>query len=401
MTKRNILIISVGATPQVVTETVYALLTPETGPPFVPDVIHLVTTTDGQAKFDERGLLGENGRLAALFLQYGHTLPKVAPDVPKIGKDYIRDIRTEAQSVAYGNEITRLVNTYAVDPKTTIHVSLAGGRKTMSWYAGAALSLFGRDQDKLSHVLVEPQHFESCDDFWWPTQTDPLRVHHRNGNDDYAAANASIVLADIPFVRLPPILSQDAFPGGHIDYAAIIQALRDNLATHKVRLVLDQRRLILGRYAPKLAHRPLAFYAMLEKARKERWAPGPSTGLDRSYYYGWLGFQDLLDPDSPHLAAYFDFYELAFRGDAKRSNEIRPRLLDKLRSGTADDIEEVKQHFKEDKAKLAGPKGALRKGIPNPVIRDRVTISEEENDHGAQCFGLLREPHQIEIVESE
>jgi CRISPR-associated protein (TIGR02584 family) len=34
-------------------------------------------------------------------------------------------------------------------------MSIAGGRKTMGFYAGYALSLYGRAQDRMSHVLVE------------------------------------------------------------------------------------------------------------------------------------------------------------------------------------------------------------------------------------------------------
>ena len=49
----------------------------------------------------------------------------------------------------------------------SLHVSIAGGRKTMGFYVGYALSLFARDQDRLSHVLVPPS-LESRQDFFYP-----------------------------------------------------------------------------------------------------------------------------------------------------------------------------------------------------------------------------------------
>ncbi|MBF4102237.1 hypothetical protein INT80_01850 [Gallibacterium anatis] len=39
-----------------------------------------------------------------------------------------------------------------------MHVSIAGGRKTMGFFAGYALSLYGRAQDSLSHVLVSAEY---------------------------------------------------------------------------------------------------------------------------------------------------------------------------------------------------------------------------------------------------
>jgi CRISPR-associated protein (TIGR02584 family) len=39
------------------------------------------------------------------------------------------------------------------DPQASLHVSIAGERKTMGFYVGYALSLFGRTQGRLSHVL--------------------------------------------------------------------------------------------------------------------------------------------------------------------------------------------------------------------------------------------------------
>jgi CRISPR-associated protein (TIGR02584 family) len=48
-----------------------------------------------------------------------------------------------------------------------LHVSIAGGRKSMGFFAGYAFSLFGRTQDRLSHVLVNDP-FESFPDFYFP-----------------------------------------------------------------------------------------------------------------------------------------------------------------------------------------------------------------------------------------
>lgn len=48
---------------------------------------------------------------------------------------------------------------------TAIHLSLAGGRKTMSYYAGQAMNLVARPQDRLSHVILSDKRFEFSPDF--------------------------------------------------------------------------------------------------------------------------------------------------------------------------------------------------------------------------------------------
>jgi CRISPR-associated protein (TIGR02584 family) len=66
----------------------------------------------------------------------------------------LEDIVTEADNVAVADFITEKVRAVTADPEASLHVSIAGGRKTMGFYLGYALSLFGRPQDRLSHVLV-------------------------------------------------------------------------------------------------------------------------------------------------------------------------------------------------------------------------------------------------------
>ena len=66
--------------------------------------------------------------------------------------------------MAVADFITEQVRQITADPAASLHVSIAGGRKTMGFYAGYALSLFGRAQDQLSHVLVSPS-FELLKEF--------------------------------------------------------------------------------------------------------------------------------------------------------------------------------------------------------------------------------------------
>src|SRR5699024_8949002 len=83
---------------------------------------------------------------------------------------------------------------------TSVHVSIAGGRKTMGFYAGYALSLYGRAQDSLSHVLVQAE-FEKAVNFFYPTPEERL-VSDRDAKVVGDARDAQVWLAKIPFVRM-------------------------------------------------------------------------------------------------------------------------------------------------------------------------------------------------------
>ena len=51
------------------------------------------------------------------------------------------DIRTPEESAAAADTIVRVIGNVCSDPNTIVHVSIAGGRKSMGFFAGYAMSL--------------------------------------------------------------------------------------------------------------------------------------------------------------------------------------------------------------------------------------------------------------------
>ena len=192
----RILVISVGATPQVVTETLYALATQPR--PWWPDRLVLVTTSVGSAMFRDGGgprnlaaLLGAQGKLAALCRAIERTPPVVEIEVPALaGAGALADIRSDQETEAFADCVLAVLRRCTADPDAQLHVSLAGGRKTMSALVCQALSLLGRAQDRLSHVLIDPPTLENDPDFWWPEPG-------RQGAD-----RALVRLHYLPFLRI-------------------------------------------------------------------------------------------------------------------------------------------------------------------------------------------------------
>lgn len=172
----RILLCVTGLSPQIVTETLYALAV--TGDPcFVPSEIHLLTTADGAERARLTLLSEEPGWFHRLCQDYG--LPPIRFTLDTIhilhnaeGR-LLGDIRNVADNEAIADAITAKVRELTADPNSAVHTSIAGGRKTMGFYLGYALSLLGRPQDRLSHVLVSSP-FESNLDFFYPTLPLPL-----------------------------------------------------------------------------------------------------------------------------------------------------------------------------------------------------------------------------------
>lgn len=167
---RNILFLVTGMTPQIITETVWALACdPNKTDKWIPDEIHVLSTEDGLNQI--RATLFDEQVFAKLKSDYPvltHTkFDKESLHV--ISKDGIalKDLKTPADNELAADMICQKVREFTQDDNVNLHVSIAGGRKTMGFYAGYALSLYGRSQDRMSHVLVDSD-YESAIGFYQP-----------------------------------------------------------------------------------------------------------------------------------------------------------------------------------------------------------------------------------------
>lgn len=237
----RVLIVVSGMSPQVLTETVYALAHQQ--PAFVPTEVHLVSTRSG-ARHARLSLLEGDSQFLRLCLDYHldasmfsaariHVITD-ADDQP------LDDIRTPADNDAAADYITCLVREHTARDDAAVHVSMAGGRKTMGYYAGYALSLYGRDQDRLSHVLVS-EGFEGHREFYYPTP-DSRPVYRQDGAT-LDAAEARVDLADIPFVRLrdelpDKVRKASALLGGRQGFSQAVAAAEAARSPHLLALDL-------------------------------------------------------------------------------------------------------------------------------------------------------------------
>jgi CRISPR-associated protein (TIGR02584 family) len=245
-----------GLSPQIVTETLYALAVVG-NPRWLPTEIRIITTRRGAKEARHTLLRDDPGWFHRLCADY--RLPEIAFGIADIrvitgpdGKP-LDDIIDEADNAAVADFITEELRALTADPNASLHVSIAGGRKTMGFYVGYALSLFGREQDRLSHVLVPPA-LESRSDFFYPRPPDTdARVH----------------LGDIPFVRLRDGLPEQRLFEGRARFSEVVAEAQKALPPLALHLDPTMRTVIAGGATIALKPAEFAFYLMLARRRKQ------------------------------------------------------------------------------------------------------------------------------------
>ena len=212
---KRVLLTICGLTPQIVTETIFALAQKQT-PAFIPTEVKLITTLDG-AKRAIDTLLHNDRWFFRLCEEY--SLPKIEFSEESIvilrnsqGVE-LPDIRTVDDNEVAANQIIEQVRDLTNDPESALHVSMAGGRKTMGYFTGYALSLFGRPQDRLSHILVPPP-FESHPEFFYPAPKSRMVQSSAPASKQLDTHEAEVTLASIHYVRLRDKLPQSVLDSG-------------------------------------------------------------------------------------------------------------------------------------------------------------------------------------------
>lgn len=269
---RKVLVAIVGMSPQVVTETLWALRTERD---FVPDEVRVILTRSARNCVLQSLLNPVDGRFHAFCRDYGlvgrirfdESCVTVVTDAE--GRE-LDDIRTPEESAAAADTIVRVIGNACSDPNTIVHVSIAGGRKSMGFFAGYAMSLFARPRDSVSHVLVN-EPFESNRDFFYPPPEEKEIVDARGVA--FSSSNARVMLADIPIVRLRTGLPEDLLTGDATYGRAVEEAQRALFPSTAVVFRDDVRGVVCDGIDVSLAPAQYAVFRWMAERAKRKEAP--------------------------------------------------------------------------------------------------------------------------------
>lgn len=268
---RDVLVALCGLTPQVVTETLWAL--GRLVPPIHPAEIQILTTERGR-ELCLAHLLGPGGALARYARDYrlGAKSPRCTPDRITVlrgaGGALLDDVRTEKDNQAIADQIADAVRRQTERPGTRLHCSVAGGRKTMGILLASALQLYGRPDDRLYHVLVSPPEFEGNQEFFYPPQ--PPCVLSTTDGKRLDTRRVRIELAEVPYVRLRSLLPEQVSTGPPRMTDLVVQAERELRAlTSPDRVVIEpaRNRLQIGEVTVRLTPAGLRLYTALARIK--------------------------------------------------------------------------------------------------------------------------------------
>lgn len=266
---RRILVAVTGTTPQVITETLYALVVEKH---FIPTEIHLLTTLNGRNRAMRDLLDPHDGKFHEFCREYGLEgriifSEKTVHVIKDTDGNPLTDIRTPEENTLAANLIAKTIKEFCQDENSQLHVSIAGGRKSMGFFIGYALSIFGRHQDQMSHVLV-PEPFEKNKDFFYPTQH-PSEIYAADGSA-LNTKDAKVMLADIPIVLLRDGLPKDLLQGDCSYMEAVTLAQRNIIPAKGLRFHKQSMSVDCGGISVKLAPVQFATYYWLAKRRQEQ-----------------------------------------------------------------------------------------------------------------------------------
>ncbi len=314
---RRVLVGMTGLSPQVFTETLYALL--HHGERFVPTELHLVTTEEGKRRALELLQHPQQG-LAALWGQYGDgPVPYFDPDthvhVIHEGDQALDDVTDAGHDVGTADTILDALRPLALDPQCAIHASIAGGRKSMSFYMGYVMSLLAREQDRMSHVLVNAP-FENLSSFAFPPRP-PVELPLPNGRTANTV-DARVKLSPVAFVHLYERLPQQLLES-RISFRTLVEHAEVALARPQV--VVDLPRCRVGVRAPgrtplivALTRLEMALYAYLADTRRRAAGSAAAEAAEGLVHFRTVkGETDLSTIDDRRLARIVEPLDLTLR----------------------------------------------------------------------------------------
>jgi CRISPR-associated protein Csx14 len=266
---KNILLAVTGLSPQVITETLYALHQSARQ----VDAIHVITTRHGKDMIYSGLLGGKGGHYFRYLSAYGidsacmdfsHTNIHVISDEHGIE---LPDIACESDNEHLLRKCLELAFRFTSDPETTVFFSVAGGRKTMSSCLTLAAQMYGRPQDRIYHVLVSPE-FESNSDFYYPPrESRQIELKDKQGQPFFKESKyAQVDLIPIPFVSIRDHLSPDFLNEPKDPGTLMLSLIRED--TSLLTINLRSRKIIYKKLELDMMPAHLSLYAFFAIQKK-------------------------------------------------------------------------------------------------------------------------------------
>jgi CRISPR-associated protein (TIGR02584 family) len=268
---KNYLLAVCGLTPQVITETLYALH--QEGKRV--DAIRILTTRDGKDQCISSLFGAQDGQYFKYLEEYGYGkaaidfAPRHVIGISDENGREINDIADELDNELFLSACMQQTFELTRDPDSAVYFSLAGGRKTMSACLSLAAQCYGRTQDRIYHVLVSPE-FESNREFFYPPRESRLiqLKSFQDGQPYHKETRyAKVILVPMPFFPLRKQLTEKVLKGPEEPATLMLSAVREK--THELIVDLKEGKISWKEVECDMPPSLMALYALLALHKQE------------------------------------------------------------------------------------------------------------------------------------
>ena len=327
-----------------------------------PTQLHIITTLEGKKRLVHRFL--DEGGWQDFVAEYPEYQSVVFDDGCIEVAGELQDISSEEDNRVMMEAIFRVVQE-ASEQGSHIIASIAGGRKTMSYYLGLAMSMFASSGDKMTHVLVPPE-WEFDRDFLFPKRTEW----------------AQLTLLETPFLRIGDFLASEL---KKVDVNRMIDATQtaiDQAAKPMLEVNYDTREVSFLGKTVRLPVREFTFYRFFlqQKERHCQHQDQPSCEACHDCYLDWRGLSSKRALDELHdIRAIY----------GKGTSDERVKAFQK----TWRSFDYFEKNFSEAKNRI---NSTLKKGLPVDRRVEQVLIENVKNG-GYSIIGIKADKSQIVI----
>jgi CRISPR-associated protein (TIGR02584 family) len=389
---KHILLCVAGGTPAIITETLWALKDKEH-----VDEIRVITTLEGREKILTGKINGFGSADTSLLDKDQGQFYKFLREFPEAGNirfdenclyllttnktgvpsprdddnERLKDILTDEDNEKAANQICAIVQELAGDQNVRLHASIAGGRKTMSLYLMAAMQLYGRNYDVMSHVLVSKEVEFGAPKFFYKTrQPEPIldpagKPKTKMDGSVLTTADINIYLAKIPFVWLRGIGAK-LLDKPVTSYAEFVTEAQNELefleSANELRINTRKLTVKVFNREAELSLRHMFVYSMFAYFRKH------NIGEN-----GYVGLDEIAVSDLEKICRFFVKVEDGESAiDAFRSVQKRAKFIDSFI------FNEVKEKLLEEKQQAdrkSGVQSPREANVPIEEITKKVLDS--------------------------
>ena len=325
---KNILLISTGSSPQVLTETLWYFS--QATQPIYFDEVYAITTKKGNK------LIIENLLSGPCYFEKFYQDYNIEKDSDVFTENHIHvlkdskgneleDIKTVSENNAAIHQIFDIVNDLTKDDNTRLITSVSGGRKTMSVILGQAMQFFAREQDKVIHVIVDNEIVGR--EFYYPT---PYKKLITIDDKKIDFSQVKIYLDELPIVRLRSIIGPLLIPNDEsslLDLVKVAQSQIDGLQkSPKISIDLKTRNFFINEYQIKLPAKQFAIYCAFLDLKLDDY-------IEDNTEKGFIHSNNLFSDD--FLSSFYFYYSKVYKPKSIFVVRLKEQIEDpRLRSLT-------------------------------------------------------------------